>query len=683
MESFFSRYKNALVLMLVVLAQVVLLAMQVRRPAPDMQDGHNIRLWRYWVASLVTPPEKLARGIGLRVRGVWSNYIYLRNLREQNESLQDENTRLRLEQASLAEDAREGQRLRAMLDFRAAYIDTTVPAQVIGTSGTDQAHVIYIDKGAKDGIRPQMPVITPDGVVGKVKNVFPGTSQVLLISDQTSGAGVMLQTTRIRGVMKGNVAGQPQIINISPDERIQPGEVVLTSGGDQVYPRGLPVGVVEKVVPDPDTSYVNVVVKPNANLAKLEEVMVITAISDKMPFGEEKDMMQSEVDAYAVKQRAADVLSEKLPSLRDAETAESKLAGEGSGDSPENASGDAPATAGGGDPARPMRPPQPLHPDRYTPGAAPAATELTPGQGPPVKYPTSETSETAGPKAVKSASGTGTSGATSESVAAPKSRFPPKPTTVVATTTATSSANAAGTSGAGTGVPAVRSTSGVASTTTAAKPASGTASSGTAGNGLNGTAQPASRMPGTGFSYPLQRADTNTAQRAAAPSTAGGGGTTSSSSATTVARTPRPVTPGSSVGTTGLNGGSGATGAGGVRAGSSGVNNAGANGSGAATPAASRKIVIPSDSGGILTPAGMGSIVAPPRPRPATPAAGTTSTGVGGATATHPSTAVKPGSPNAPTSRTGTPGAAKPSAAKPQPTQQPAARPQSAPPGRI
>src|SRR5271163_1325025 len=112
MESFFIRYRNALVLMLVVLAQVVLLAMQVRRPVPDMPDGHNVRLWRYLVSGVITPPERLAHNIGKGVRDLWSNYIYLRHLREENESLKQENDRLRIEQASLAVDAQEGQRLR-------------------------------------------------------------------------------------------------------------------------------------------------------------------------------------------------------------------------------------------------------------------------------------------------------------------------------------------------------------------------------------------------------------------------------------------------------------------------------------------------------------------------------------------------------------------------------------------
>jgi rod shape-determining protein MreC len=675
MESIFSRYKNALVLMLVVLAQVVLLAMQVRRPAPDMPDGHNVRLWRYWVAAVVTPPERLAHNVGLGFRGVWSNYIYLRHLREQNEDLQAENDRLRLEQASLAEDARSGQRLRELLDFRGEYIDQTLPAQVIGTSGTDQAHVIYIDKGYKDGLRVQMPVITPDGVVGKIKNVFPHTAQVLLISDQTSGAGVMLQSTRIRGVMKGNAAGQPQIINISPDDRIQPGEEVLTSGGDQVYPLGLPVGVVEKVVADPDTSFVNVVIKPNANLAKLEEVLVVTGFSDKMPFSQEKDIMQSEVDAYAEKERAADILSEKLPSLRNADVPESSLAG---GDA--EAAGA--ATAGGGDPARPMRPPQALHADRYTPGAAPPAGTLMPGQAPPGLHRdlSTTTNEPVTPKAPKTATSpdNGMEAATAGGAGALKSRFPPKP--VAAPAVPPASIKPTGGSGSATGA------------ATASSPTNGISTS-----GLSSAARPATRPSGSGFALPLQPADSTAARRSAAASgvddattahvprpLTSGTGTTGSTSPTggeaAVPRAPRPAGIGSSSGTgrtaasTSVSGGGTAV-PHAVR--STGTGNAGSAGA----SAGSHRIVIPGDTGGsgILTPAGMGSFGSTPKPRVATTTGGTTAAAGSGGTAggtssgvAHPATTAKPASKP--------PGATAPGS-RPAPTTVPARPTATAPPG--
>ena len=170
-----------------------------------------------------------------------------------------------------------GRGLQSLLSFKEHYIYSTVPAQIIGTSGTDQSRVLYIDKGAKDGLKPDMAVITPDGIVGKLKDVFAHTSQVLVISDQTSGAGVMLETTRLRGVLRGNALGQPQIINLLPDERVKPGEKVITSGGDQIFPRGLPVGVVEQIVPDTaNPPYIDIVIKPAANLGHLEELLVIT-----------------------------------------------------------------------------------------------------------------------------------------------------------------------------------------------------------------------------------------------------------------------------------------------------------------------------------------------------------------------------------------------------------------------
>src|ERR1700722_10876379 len=245
-----SRYKNLLFLVAVLVAQIIGLAVQVRRPNPNGGDAPAVRLIRYWTIGLLSPPEKVLHGSGNGLRGLWGNYLDLRHVRQQNQELREQVNRLQLEQAGLLEDARQGQRLQALLAFKEHYIYKTVPAQVVGTSGTDQSRILTIDKGSKDGLKPDMAVITPDGIVGKLRDVFGHTSQVLMISDQTSGAGVLLESTRLRGVLRGNALGQPQIINLLPDERVKPGERVITSGGDQIFPRGLPVGVVDQVVPD-------------------------------------------------------------------------------------------------------------------------------------------------------------------------------------------------------------------------------------------------------------------------------------------------------------------------------------------------------------------------------------------------------------------------------------------------
>ncbi len=244
MESFFTRFKNVLVLVAILLAQTIGLAVQVRRPAESgAPDGSSVTLIRYWAVLTITPLERFFHGFGYNVRQAWSNYIDLRHTRQQNHDLQQQIARLRIEQAALSEDAIQGHRLQALLDFQQHYVASTVAAQVIGTSGSDLSRILYIDKGAKDGLKPDQAVITPDGIVGKIRDVFPNnTSQVLLINDQTSGAGVLLASTRLRAILRGSPTGQIMINNLTPDSRIKAGEQVLTSGGDLVYPRGLPVG---------------------------------------------------------------------------------------------------------------------------------------------------------------------------------------------------------------------------------------------------------------------------------------------------------------------------------------------------------------------------------------------------------------------------------------------------------
>jgi rod shape-determining protein MreC len=359
---FLTRFKNALFLILVLLTQAIALAVQVRSPVdPAEPDGPKVRLVRLWATATVTPFERAAHGVGYGMRHGWSDYIDLRHVRQQNKDLQQQLTRMRIDQAAISEDALEGRRLQALLAFKEKYVAATVAAQVIGASGSEQSRVLTIDKGWRDGLKPDMAVITPDGIVGKLRDVFPATSQVLEINDQTSGAGVIFASTRIRAILRGTVTGRVQIGNLTADSRIKPGETVLTSGGDQVYPRGLPVGTIESIAPDPDHQpYTAIVVHPAVNLARVEEVLVITGTQADLPSSAEQDL------SAAAAQHAADLSAERLPSLHDDEAPA------------------VPGNAGGAAPATPLVPvvPHPLptlHPDRFSTGSSPPAAEMTPG----------------------------------------------------------------------------------------------------------------------------------------------------------------------------------------------------------------------------------------------------------------------------------------------------------------
>ena len=396
MESFVSRYKNALVLIIVLVAQLLALAVQAKRPAGPGSDQPTVSLLRYAVVAVVTPPERLIVGTGHWFHSLWSSYIDLIHVRQQNAALRQEVQRLRIEQAGMAQDAAQGQRLEQLLDFKQHYIYKTLPAQIIGTSGTDQSQVLYIDKGSVDGLQQDMPVITAEGIVGKVKDVFPHTSQILLITDPTSGVGVVLETTRTRGILKGRAYGQVQVVDVSPDSRIKPGEPILTSGGDQIFPRGLPVGTVERIIPDPQHDpLVDILVRPAAHLAALEEVLVVTNTGDTQSPQEAKDIAASEAESAAAQKRAADILAERLPGRIDP-------------NAPADTNPPA-ATDANGNPVHPPAAPTPIHPDQFSPDAEPPATEMTPGnRWASVKYGTEDTTPASNPPAAQQTSASST-----------------------------------------------------------------------------------------------------------------------------------------------------------------------------------------------------------------------------------------------------------------------------------
>ena len=302
MENLISRYRNVTILVVVLFVQVLGLAVQVRRSTQD----ESTRLIRVWAVDAVTPLEKAIVWFQRGVSNLWHNYFYLRGVRQENRDLKLQIERLRIEQVRLNEDAEQARRLQALLGFKEQFISKTLAAQVIGSSGSEQSRSIYIDKGTRDGIRPDMAVITAEGVVGKVLRAFKTTSQVLLINDQTSGVGSILEKSRLQGVLRGTPVGEVVLEKVMSDETVQPGEKVVTSGGDQIFPKGLPVGTVTKVSPGPEL-FLNIRVKPAADLSRLEEVLVITQQEEKQP---------SLADG-AAPIRAADILAQRLPSVPD------------------------------------------------------------------------------------------------------------------------------------------------------------------------------------------------------------------------------------------------------------------------------------------------------------------------------------------------------------------------------
>jgi len=361
MDTFLGRYKNLIVLAAILFAQIIALAVQVRRPT----DQGDTRLIRIWAISAVAPLEKAVVHSQEWVQSLWTNYVYLHGVRRENRELLAEIERMKIEDARLSEDALMARRVQALLGFKEQYVDSTVAAQVIGTSGSDQSRILYIDKGSNDGIKPDMAVITPTGIVGKIVQAAPEWSQVLPINDQFSGVGAALKDSRLQGILKGAPNGATTLQYIMSDEKVTPGERVITSGGDRIFPKGLPVGTVASVAPGKDL-FLNIRVIPAARLDQLEEVLVVTKITEKMP--DAKDLGPL---------RASDILAERLPSVPNKAEVDAAGNAKPAGATPvPGAAGNASAAGANGTISR--------TPASATTGTKPATISSTPGAKPPV-----------------------------------------------------------------------------------------------------------------------------------------------------------------------------------------------------------------------------------------------------------------------------------------------------------
>jgi len=245
----------------------LLLAVQIKR---DSQG----RLIRVWTVGAVSPFERAgAHGVS-HIRDTWNHYFALQHTSRENEDLRRENGALKLEITQLQSKAGEADRLAALLKFRQTNVDVPmISARVIGGSADSASQTIYLDRGERDGIRKNMGVITPDGVVGKVIESYKDTAQVLLLTDKDSGVGAMLVESRLQGPVGGT--GEPLMVMkyIPNDDNVNSGERVVTSGMDRIFPRDLPVGTIAEI--KAGSPFKQLRVKPAASLERLEEVFIL------------------------------------------------------------------------------------------------------------------------------------------------------------------------------------------------------------------------------------------------------------------------------------------------------------------------------------------------------------------------------------------------------------------------
>lgn len=208
------------------------------------------------------------------VVSIGKGYILLVGTQQENQRIRTENERLRLENGVMNELLHENERLRDALDFKRTYPPPAVMAQVIGKQSSPVSSTITLNKGADHGIRKDMAVITSQGVVGKVQTVLPGTAKVLLLTDPGSTLAVRVMRNREEGLLEGKLVNC-SLKYISYYVDIQEGDLLITSGLDGIYPKGLAVARVIKVSKQEANAFQTVVAEPAVRLSRLEEALVL------------------------------------------------------------------------------------------------------------------------------------------------------------------------------------------------------------------------------------------------------------------------------------------------------------------------------------------------------------------------------------------------------------------------
>ena len=272
MPAFVRRHRSFFILLVVVAVQILLLSFQITR-------NNHVRLIRYWAVEAFDPFERSLGGLMKVSSTAYRTYRHLWHAEQENQELHIQLVAAQSQIQQLGEQAGETQRLRTLLDFKNQLAFQTVAAEVIASSMAstsnpgENSNAISIDKGSDSGLTTDLAVITPEGVVGKILAIFPHSAQVLLITDPSSGVGATLAQSRVQGILKGGSNSLCDLRYVMNEEVVNRGEAVVTSGLDQVYPKGLPVGTVVNV--GDGNIYKTITVKPSVDLNRLESVLVV------------------------------------------------------------------------------------------------------------------------------------------------------------------------------------------------------------------------------------------------------------------------------------------------------------------------------------------------------------------------------------------------------------------------
>ncbi|MBN1574111.1 MAG: rod shape-determining protein MreC [Deltaproteobacteria bacterium] len=229
--------------------------------------------------EITSPVFELIGSFFHKVGSVWDHYIHLKDLKEENEELKKHLERISSKYDNLKtlyiETEKNNRRLEEMLGFTMIAPYTLLPARVIGSDPAPYSSAIIIDKGKENGVVRDLPVMSVSGIVGIVLNVSDKSSTVMLLNDRRSRIAVTLQDDRTRGVLEGYADGTIHLSFVDRKNVVEPGDVVVTSGMENIFPKGLLVGRIAEAKRPKYGLFQDIVVAPKVDLKSVEEVLII------------------------------------------------------------------------------------------------------------------------------------------------------------------------------------------------------------------------------------------------------------------------------------------------------------------------------------------------------------------------------------------------------------------------
>jgi rod shape-determining protein MreC len=268
MTDWLRRLRSALLIFLFFSVFLYILSLNFR--SPERMDV----LQRIVVESIL-PFFKSVGKVSSFAEDMVNEYVFLRQLRAENESLREQLASAEQRLIDYQEAYLENQRLRRLLDFKSTIQAETIPAQVVLHDLTGWFQTLMVDKGFRDQIASDMAVVNDEGVVGRILDVSDRYARILLLTDPGSSIDAIIQRNRVRGIVTGKDANTCFLKYVRGNLDVQVGDLITTSGKDGVFPKGLRLGTVTAVYKDPLDLFQRIEVKPLVRLSALEELLII------------------------------------------------------------------------------------------------------------------------------------------------------------------------------------------------------------------------------------------------------------------------------------------------------------------------------------------------------------------------------------------------------------------------